>query len=274
MVKKFNREALATIVQKNKIELSSGMKIEIRAFLVKEHKMLMLANESGTSITDTMLDVIRNCVLTKGVDIEKLPLFDLEMLFIQIWKLSKGTAFIPVKYICSNTVPVVHDDTNESESSDPALTKEGKPEIPTDDDEPETRVCKTEIMIQVNLNTIRLEKPKDPVIRIHDQLAITMRYPTVLETKYFDSAKQSDMMDLILRCIDKVTVSDEEYTVGVDMTDEDVAAVVEHLTEESFAKMAEFVHDMPRIYCEFPIVCPSCGKTEVGKLRGLNDFFD
>jgi hypothetical protein len=187
------------------------------------------------------------------------------MLFIQIWKLSKGTSFIPVKYICHHMVDdIPAEDSVESDDSELSSTKEGI----------EKRKCGTEIPIQVSLNSIRLESPKDPLIKIHDSLSISMRYPTVLETKYFDKSTQSDMMDLIMRCIDKVNVSGEEYTVGVDMDDEDVAAVVEHLTEDSFAAMAAFVHDMPRIYCDFPIVCPVCGHKEAGRLRGLTDFFD
>ena len=64
---------------------SNGKKIKYRPFLVKEEKILILAIESGDmkDITTAIKDVLANCVLTKSVNIEELPTFDIEYLFFK-----------------------------------------------------------------------------------------------------------------------------------------------------------------------------------------------
>ena len=59
---------------------SSNKKIRYRPFLVKEEKILILALESKdqSEITTAVTDVLKKCILTKGVDVDKLPTFDIE----------------------------------------------------------------------------------------------------------------------------------------------------------------------------------------------------
>ena len=62
---------------------SNRKKIKYRPFLVKEEKILILAIEGGNmkDITTAIKDVLANCVLTKGVNIEELPTFDICLLY-------------------------------------------------------------------------------------------------------------------------------------------------------------------------------------------------
>ena len=58
---------------------SNGKKISYRPFLVKEEKILILAIESSSlkQISRAIKDILKNCILTKGVKVDQLPTFDI-----------------------------------------------------------------------------------------------------------------------------------------------------------------------------------------------------
>ena len=71
---------------------STGKKIKYRPFLVKEQKLLLTANEDDDEkeIIDAIKQVIKNCCLTTTLDVEDLPLFDIEYIFLQLRAKSVG----------------------------------------------------------------------------------------------------------------------------------------------------------------------------------------
>ena len=72
--------------------ISTGKKVKYRHFLVKEEKVLLIALENGSDadISATLKSVLKSCILTRGVDVEKLPSFELEYLFLNIRGKSVG----------------------------------------------------------------------------------------------------------------------------------------------------------------------------------------
>ena len=71
---------------------STKKKIKYRPFLVKEEKVLIVAMESEDTkqIAGAVKDVIKNCILTRGVKVEELSTFDIEYLFLNIRGKSVG----------------------------------------------------------------------------------------------------------------------------------------------------------------------------------------
>ena len=71
---------------------STGKKIKYRPFLVKEEKILIMALESEdmTQITNAIIDILTECILTRGVKIKDLSTFDIEYLFLNIRAKSVG----------------------------------------------------------------------------------------------------------------------------------------------------------------------------------------
>ena len=71
---------------------SSDRKIKYRPFLVKEEKILIIAMESEDQkqITNAIKSVINNCILTRGIKVDKLSTFDIEYLFLNIRGKSVG----------------------------------------------------------------------------------------------------------------------------------------------------------------------------------------
>ena len=71
---------------------STGKKIKYRPFLVKEEKVLIIAMESedASTIASAVKDVIKNCIITRGIKVEELATFDIEYLFLNIRGKSVG----------------------------------------------------------------------------------------------------------------------------------------------------------------------------------------
>ena len=71
---------------------STNKKIRYRPFLVKEEKVLIIALESKdqSAITNAVKEVLKKCILTKGIDVDNLPTFDIEHLFLNIRAKSIG----------------------------------------------------------------------------------------------------------------------------------------------------------------------------------------
>ena len=65
---------------------STGKKIKYRPFLVKEEKILILALESENikQITTSIKSILKDCIQTRGVKIDTLPIFDIEYLFLNV----------------------------------------------------------------------------------------------------------------------------------------------------------------------------------------------
>ena len=65
--------------------VSNGQTIKFRPFLVKEEKILLMALESNNDgeMLNSMKQIINNCVLD-DIDVEELPLFDVQYIFLQL----------------------------------------------------------------------------------------------------------------------------------------------------------------------------------------------
>ena len=65
--------------------------IKFRPFLVKEEKLLLTALEdtSESSMMNAIKSIINNCVQEK-IEVDKLPIFDIEYLFLQLRAKSVG----------------------------------------------------------------------------------------------------------------------------------------------------------------------------------------
>ena len=258
-MKKFNKSALIDMVQQTKVTLLDGREIRIRAFLMKEFKLLMMANESDSDYEKVLVQVLQSCVLD-DIDVETLPIFEIENMYLTLWKLSKGISTIPVVFKCTNSV----------EKHTPIVDESG---FPTNDVTTTIHQCDTEIKVSVNLNQVKLSESVDTRILLNDKLTIQMRYPNILESEYFDIKSESDIFDMVNRCIDVVELESEVLKVGVDIEFEEVSDLMEYINDVEFAKLADFVSDIPQVSISIPVKCPSCGHQEPITLKGLSDFF-
>ena len=220
---------------------STGQTIEYRPFLVKEEKILLYAleSESQKQISNAVKTVIKNCIKTKGIKVEKLPTFDIEYLFLNIRGKSVGED-IEVGLICP------------------------------DDGE-------TTVTVNINVEDIEVQKEKghDTQIKLNDELMIEMRYPSLTQfvKDNFDTESEADRsFDLIATCIDKV-YTEEEVWETVNCTKKEILDFVEGMNSTQFKKIEDFFTSMPKLSHTVKIKNPNTGVESEVVLEGLASFF-
>ena len=84
--------------------ISSGKTVRYRPFLVKEQKLFLMASEADDAkdTINTIRQVLKNCILD-DVDVDNLPTFDLEYLFMHL-RARSVEEVVELKYKCNNEV--------------------------------------------------------------------------------------------------------------------------------------------------------------------------
>ena len=221
---------------------SNGKTVKYRPFLVREEKILILALESANQkeITNAVKQVIKECVLTKGIKIEQLPAFDIEYLFLNIRGKSVGES-IDLLVTCG------------------------------DDGE-------TEVGVTVPIADIQVVKSEEHTkdIEIGDGWTVKMKYPSLsqfVETNFTDDANSVEQsFDIIASCIDMV-YNEKDMFSAADCTKKELREWVEALTSKQFAKIETFFQTMPKLQHTLEVVNPNTNKKNKVVLEGLSDFF-
>ena len=220
---------------------STGKKIKYRPFLVKEEKILILAIESNSmkDISRAIKDVLKSCILTKGVKIDELPTFDIEYLFLNIRSRSIG------------------------ESIDLVIT------CPDDN---ETKVNK---QIYIDEIEVKTNEDHNPDIKLDDTYTMRLKYPSldqfIDENFNFDDGRDNSF-DIISSCIDMV-FSDEEAWEAKDCTKKELLEFVERLNSSQFKEVEKFFDTMPKISHDIEVENPNTKVKSTVKLEGLASFF-
>ena len=222
---------------------SSDRKIKFRPFLVKEEKILILAMESQDSkqIAQAVKDVLKKCILTRGIKVEKLSTFDIEFLFLNIRGKSVGED-IEVMVTCP-------------------------------DDK------KTQVPMSINIDSIKVQKDKDHNrdIQLDDTYTLRMRYPSLDEfiKNNFGAVEQmnvDDTFDLIASCIDQV-YSEEESWASEDCTKKELNDFVESLNSSQFKLVEKFFETMPKLSHTVQVTNPNTQVESDITIEGLQNFF-
>ena len=221
---------------------SNGKTVKYRPFLVREEKILILALESANQkeITNAVKQVIKECVLTKGIKIEQLPAFDIEYLFFYIRGKSVGES-IDLLVTCG------------------------------DDGE-------TEVGVTVPIADIQVVKSEEHTkdIEIGDGWTVKMKYPSLsqfIETNFTESADTVEKsFQVIASCIDIVYNKDDMFAAA-DCTKKELKEWVESLTSQQFQKIEKFFETMPKLTHTLKVVNPKTRKENTVVLEGLTDFF-
>ena len=222
---------------------SSNRKIKFRPFLVKEEKVLILAMESQdtTQIANAVKDLISNCIITRGIKVDKLSTFDIEYLFLNIRGKSVGED-IEVMVTCPD---------------------DGKTQVPA----------------LINIDSIKIQKSDDHDrdIKLDDQYTLRMRYPSLNEfiKNNFDMNDKNQMeqsFDLIGSCIDKIYTEDEVWA-SADCTKKEMKDFLEQMNSTQFKEIESFFDTMPKLSHTLKITNPKTKVESEVVLEGLASFF-
>ena len=220
---------------------SNGKKIKYRPFLVKEEKILILAIESNSmkDISRAIKDVLKNCILTKGVKIDELPTFDIEYLFLNIRSRSVG------------------------ESIDLVIT------CPDDNE--------TKVNTQIYIDEIQVKTDKDhnPDIKLDDTYTMRLKYPSLdqfIDDNFNFDLDRDNSFDIISSCI-YIVFSDEEALEAKDCTKKELIEFVERLNSSQFKEVENFFDTMPKLSHEVEVENPKTKVKSTVTLEGLASFF-
>ena len=220
---------------------STQVEVKYRPFLVKEEKLLLIAQETGDekALYNAIKNLIHNCCHGQ-LDVDTMPLFDVEYVFLQLRSKSVGE-FADVLVICP------------------------------DDNE-------TEINVKVNLNELTVDLPsKDHnKIQLTDDIGIVMAYPnlaSVLLTAIDKDKSASDIMfDTILECMFQIWQGEEVFAAS-DYTHKDKLDFIDSLSHDQFEKIQQFFETMPTVKKEVEVTNPNTKVASKVNIEGMNSFF-
>ena len=224
---------------------SSSKKIKYRPFLVREEKILILALESKSEseITNAVTDVLKKCILTKGVDVDSLPTFDIEYIFLNIRAKSIGED-IKMTVTCPD---------------------DGLTEVP----------------VTVYVDEIKVVKPKDHKIDIvlDDNMTLRMKYPSIsqfIENNFEVEDDPETVVDktfkVVADCIDTVYTKEDAWD-GKDYSPDERMRFVEQLNSKQYKEVEKFFSTMPKLSHTIEVVNPNTKQKNSVVLEGLADFF-
>lgn len=223
---------------------STKQEIKFRAFLVREEKALLIAQQSEDPVVmmDTLKQIIKSCVRTE-LDVETLALFDIEYIFAQLRSKSVGE-IVEIVVACDV--------------------------CPDEDTKARVKLTFDLSKLQVNFPTEHTKK-----IGLFDDVGVVMRYPSLSMIKDLEGMDQADadsVFRVITSSIDLIYDGDELH-YAKDQTREELQEFLENLTQEQFKKIQQFFETMPKLSKEVQYDCPVCKHHHEKVIEGLNSFF-
>ena len=222
---------------------STGKKIKYRPFLVKEEKILIMALETEdiSQITNAIVEILNDCILTKGVSVSKLATFDIEYLFLNVRAKSVGET-VEVNVVC-----------------------------PDDN--------KTSVQMEINLDSIKVQKTRGHknIIKLDDQYSMKLKYPSLNQfiDSNFESDEESDVdksMNMITSCIEMVYDKEESWSAS-DSTQQELEEFIEQLNSKQFKSIEKFFETMPKLSHKVKVTNPTTEVESEVVLEGLASFF-
>lgn len=220
-----------------KIIPSTGQKIKYRPFTVKEQKILLLAMESDSKDQMSLAtkQILGLCI-QEDIDINKLALFDVEYLFLNIAAKSSGEI---VNF----------------------LIKCDKCEEPND--------------YSVNITELALSVPdkENNIIKLNDELGIVFKYPSIDATNFVkeDSSKLDIINEIMVHCIDYIFDTESVY-YPKDYTKEEMIEFIESLSTEQIELIDDWFKTIPEIKDIAKFTCSKCGHENEFVIKGIKSF--
>ena len=221
---------------------STDKVVQFRPFLVKEEKVLLLAMESNnnTEIINATKEILNACTFEK-LEIEKLPIFDIEYIFLQIRAKSVGE-IAKFKMLCP-------DDKSTYVDVEVDLTKVN---VQVDD---------------THTNNIVIDENR--------KLGVVFNYPTLEMTKAgfdIDETDINTLFDIMTTSIDHIYEGEKVYPAK-DSTKEELKTFLESLPQKTFEKIKTFFETMPQLRHSIEVENPKTKVKSTIDLKGIRDFF-
>ena len=217
---------------------STREEIEYRPYLVKEQKLLMMAQESEDErqVIDTVGKLVSSCTFEK-IDSDNSPLFDIEYVFLKIRGKSVGE-----KIKLNLTCP---------------------------DDE------KTQVETEIDLEDVSVQMAADHTneIQITDTVKMFLKYPILKNMKSVasDDSQTKQVFEVLSQCIHEIHFGEQVFN-RVDISKKDINEFIDQLTSGQFDKILDFFNTMPKLRHVIPVTNPKTKVESEVVVEGLASF--
>ena len=217
---------------------STQEEIKYRPFLVKEQKILMIAQESGDErqIADAIGTLVSNCTFG-ALDAITAPMFDVEYVFLQLRSKSVGAK---VKLVV--TCP--------------------------DDEE-------TKVDVEVDLDEINVQMSVEhsQEIAVTEDIMLKFRYPVLKDLQGLndDFGDFEKAMIMIYECIESV-VHGEETVHRIDMTRDEITEFIDSFNTAQLEEVMAFFATMPKVRHVINVTNPKTKVKGEVLIEGLESF--
>lgn len=217
---------------------STGEEVKFRPFLVKEQKMLMLAQggQKQTQLNDTIGALIDSCTFGK-LKAKELPVFDIEYIFCKLRAKSVGET-AKVMVTCKD---------------------DGKTRVP----------------VKIDLDNVDVQMTENHTnkIIIKDDVSVVMGYPTLKDIKMGEGEDEDAnmMFDMICNNINEVH-DGNQIMKKIDFNKEEITTFVESMSSEQMGKLMEFFKTMPKLRKVVKVTNPNTKVESEVMLEGLQNF--
>lgn len=217
---------------------STKQTITFRPFLVKEEKILLVAQASGeqSDIVRAIKNVVASCIVTEGVDVDDFTTFDLEYFFIKLRAKS-----------VQNIIKLSYKDNEDDQIYD----------------------------VEVDLDQVEIagEEDVNKKITIDANSGLVLRYPKISimnDVEHIDNPVDFNFA-IMEACIEKVYTGDSVVKLS-DFSRQEIATFIDTLDVRTYQAIQQFVEKMPRVEHTVSYV-NSTGREVKIVLKSLTDFF-
>lgn len=223
---------------------STGKKVRYRPFLVREEKILIMALESEDmkQISNAIVEILSECILTKGIKISDLATFDIEYIFLNVRAKSVGET-VEVNVTCP------------------------------DDGE-------TQVKVEIDIDSIKVQKDSkhSNIVKLDDTLSMKLKYPSIdqfVESNFEFQDNSGDVdksLQMIVSCVEQVYNEDEAWSAA-DCTQQELQEFVEQMNTKQFKEIETFFTTMPKLSHTLKVKNPKTKVQNEIVLEGLASFF-
>ena len=187
---------------------------------------------------------MNNCILTENIDLDSLPIIDIEYFFIHLRAKSVGEV-VNSRYRCNNEP----DGQNQ---------------------------CGNIMEAEINLLDIKptQDKPAEPEIQLTDKIVVKLKYPQFGVVK--DSLQYESLNDITFNMIAnsiEYIYDGEQFYYASETTPDEMLSFVEGMNQQQFAKVEEFFNNLPELKETIHLKCSKCGFEHNIDVQGLENFF-
>ena len=203
---------------------------------------MAMESENMSDITNAIVQILGECILTENVKVEDLATFDIEYLFLNVRARSVGET-VDVNITCP------------------------------DDEE-------TQVEMTIDLDTIKIQKTRGHknIIKLDDNLSMKLRYPSLQQfvENNFETvdglSEVSQSLSMITSCIDMIYNQEESWEAS-DYSKKELDDFIGQLNTKQFKEIEKFFTTMPKLSHKIVVKNPTTKVESEVVLEGLAAFF-